>query len=74
MRGYAGVKRRDLFLWMHPLCVHCEGNGLTTVATEVDHIVALNQGGEDEWNNLQGLCHECHAKKTAEEAREARSR
>jgi len=40
------------------------------VATEVDHIVPLSQGGPDEWDNLQGLCHDCHAAKTAREMRE----
>lgn len=39
------------------------------VATEVDHIIPLHQGGLDEWENLQGLCHEHHAAKTAKEMR-----
>lgn len=69
MRGRAGQSRRTLFLSRHPLCAHCSEEGKVTVATEVDHIIPLHQGGLDEWENLQGLCHEHHADKTAKEMR-----
>lgn len=36
-------------------------------ATDVDHIVPREQGGSDQWSNLQALCHSCHSKKTATE-------
>ena len=31
---------------------------------EVDHIIELQDGGKDEYNNLQALCPNCHALKT----------
>ncbi len=51
------------------MCVSCRFNGIDTVATEVDHIIELQ---DDitlayELSNLQSLCHKCHAKKTFEE-------
>jgi 5-methylcytosine-specific restriction endonuclease McrA len=39
----------------------------TTWATEVDHIKPKAQGGTDESENVQGLCHQCHSIKTATE-------
>lgn len=47
------------------LCVCCAADGRTTVATEVDHILPLHKGGTDDLENLQALCGECHARKTA---------
>jgi 5-methylcytosine-specific restriction protein A len=34
------------------------------LARELDHIVPLFKGGTDDEDNLQGLCIECHKKKT----------
>lgn len=46
-------------------CVMCGAR-----ATEVDHIIELQDGGARyALDNLQSLCHACHAKKTAEEER-----
>ena len=50
---------RDKFL-----CQECLRKGRLTVATEVDHIIPLEEGGTDEGSNLQSLCHDCHALKT----------
>lgn len=36
---------------------------------EVDHKVALVNGGEDDWLNLQLLCSPCHASKTRTDLR-----
>ena len=47
-----------------PICVACKAKGRVTVATQVDHIVALVNGGEDEHDNRQALCEECHKAKT----------
>ena len=50
-----------------PLCRICESKGIVTVSMEVDHVVPLARGGTDTRSNLQGVCVECHKKKTAEE-------
>ena len=47
-----------------PLCVMCKASGRVTLATQVDHIVALVNGGEDNHGNRQALCSECHKAKT----------
>ena len=69
-RGYDKRWRRvrDWYLARNPLCEPCFEQDRTAVATEVDHIVPLAQGGErlDE-GNLQAICRSCHAKKTARE-------
>lgn len=44
----------------------------TGKATEVDHIVNRDAGGQDTMENGQSLCHTCHAKKTAIESRKKR--
>ena len=54
-------------LYQYPLCVKCESKGRITAATEVDHVIPLHQGGTDDFDNLQALCHDCHAEKTATE-------
>lgn len=61
-RGYGAAWRviRDAYLADHPDCVSCGAP-----ATDVDHIIARRWGGTDDEENLQALCHECHAKKTA---------
>jgi 5-methylcytosine-specific restriction protein A len=56
--------RRRLFL-TNPLCVLCERAGRLSVATDLDHIVALVNGGSNDDENLQGLCAACHMDKTA---------
>lgn len=57
------IKRRD------PLCqiaVLCKGYGATT---EVDHVVSIEQGGDESDDNLQGACHADHSRKTSMEQR-----
>ena len=53
----------------HPLCVTCEEEGRTALATELDHIIPLWEGGHESEANRQGLCEDCHKAKTAEEAK-----
>lgn len=45
--------------------MHCQARGITRPAIEVDHVIALCNGGADDDSNLQGLCHDCHTAKTA---------
>ncbi|MGB7479864.1 MAG: HNH endonuclease signature motif containing protein [Burkholderiaceae bacterium] len=45
-----------------PLCRHCYAYGRVNFATDVDHID--NDASNNDRNNLQALCHECHSRKT----------
>jgi 5-methylcytosine-specific restriction enzyme A len=48
----------------NPLCEYCPAGRLTP-ATEVDHVVAIENGGSPTaWANLRATCHECHSRKT----------
>ena len=58
---------RTRTLLANPLCVHCSTKGRLTPAVEVDHITPIHKGGTDDDSNRQGLCHDCHADKTAAE-------
>ena len=42
------------------MCAMCK----VAAATELDHIVALSNGGTNDEDNLQGLCAACHEIKT----------
>lgn len=53
-----------------PLCRTCVTNKRITLATEVDHIKPLWEGGlEYDRDNLQSQCSPCHIIKTTEEAK-----
>ena len=61
--------RAELFA-RDPLCADCRRQGRVTLATQRDHILALEEGGQDVEANVQGLCIACHdAKSEAERAR-----
>lgn len=56
-----------------PLCAECQRAGRVTLATQRDHIVPLEEGGQDAADNVQGLCAACHeVKSQAERARGVR--
>lgn len=61
------IKARD------PIC-RIQGPRCTQVSTEVDHVLPVHLGGTHEDDNLQGVCHNDHAAKTAAEAAAARPR
>lgn len=73
-RGYGSKwrKLRDMHLRREPFCRMCRAEGRRTPATMVDHIKPLSQGGDNNWENLQALCHSCHMKKTAAETKTKR--
>jgi len=51
-----------------PLCRHCHARGIIELATDVDHIVPIANGGAPlDQSNLQSLCHLCHTRKTNSE-------
>lgn len=67
IRGRKRQEIRARVLRANPLCVMCEVKGIVTIATEVDHIIALTNGGVEDANddsNRQGLCGPCHVEKT----------
>lgn len=53
------------------MCVHCRLRGVDTIATEVDHIIEIQDDVTlaYELSNLQSLCRSCHMKKTAKEVK-----
>ena len=52
------IRQRD------PICKICN-NRLSQVA---DHIIPISQGGDKyDMDNLQGVCHKCHNKKSQSE-------
>lgn len=51
---------RAVVLSEEPLCRPCTTRGRVTASAEVDHILALEDGGTDDRENLQGICEECH--------------
>lgn len=57
----------EQFRIQNPLCEHCQSIGRLEPAREVDHIIPFQSHDDPlrlDWNNLQGLCRTCHAKKT----------
>lgn len=67
IRGRALQRIRGRTLSLNPLCVSCQAMGIVSIATQVDHIVALVNGGTDTQDNRQGLCDECHRLKTSDD-------
>jgi hypothetical protein len=43
-------------------CLHC--NSILDYTYEIDHKIPLYKGGNNDINNLQALCRNCHGKKT----------
>ena len=66
---YRWQKTRKGYLESHPLCVHCQAEGRTTAANEVDHIVPIQIAPMRKYDrtNWQALCKSCHSKKTAKD-------
>lgn len=60
---------RDQVLAEEPICKLCDAKDRVSLATEVDHIKPLWDGGlEFDRANTQPLCCDCHIIKTSEEA------
>lgn len=72
-RGYSyrWQKYAKGYLAAHPICLHCEQAGRSTLASLVDHIIPVLSGESDPnfWpaSNHQPLCRRCHARKTAKD-------
>jgi len=65
--------RAELFA-NEPLCAECIKHGRIRLATQRDHVLSLEENGEDIASNTQGLCDECHAAKTKRESARGRTR
>lgn len=72
LTGRHGQKRRKRILLAEPLCRMCASSGRITAAVEVDHIIALRNGGADTDSNLQSLCRACHLSKTLDDMGQTR--
>ena len=69
-RGVASerILKRDGYMCQCPEC-----KGMKRIATEVDHIIPLSQGGADDDSNLMAIAgYPCHARKTARESAASR--
>ncbi len=70
-RGYGRKwqKRKTIYLFKNPLCKLCGDAGLVAAAKCVDHIIPSTPDRPGFWDpdNWQGLCTQCHSKKTATE-------
>ena len=64
IRGRRLQRIRHQHFMQDPLCVACKAKGLVTIASQLDHIQALVNGGTDTPDNRQGLCVPCHEAKT----------
>ena len=65
-RGYGyqwRKKLRPMVLRRRPICAT---PGCNRPSEEVDHIVPRSRGGDDSFENLQGLCKMCHSRKTVQ--------
>lgn len=64
---------RLAFLRQYPLCVDCEADGRVTLATVVDHIRPMSDGGAP-WDpvNHAGRCDHHHQVKRGRERQQAR--
>ena len=69
MNSRAWRRLRREYLALHPVCEDCEASGITTVATEVHHVIPVESaaGRPDDMqalaldaSNLRALCHACH--------------
>lgn len=58
------VLKRDNYLCQ---CKRCKKSGIMRPATEVDHILPVEHGGSDDYDNLQAINSVCHKLKTAED-------
>lgn len=70
IRGRKLQEFRDWYLRQHPLCAKCSTDQRPVQATQLDHKVALVNGGKDfneDPGQAQGLCDDCHKEKTAED-------
>ena len=62
-RSVSETKKKYIAASQNWLCKDC--NKQLPAWFEVDHVIALHNGGTNEVHNLVALCRDCHGKKTA---------
>lgn len=68
-------RKRDLQLKRCPLCVYCQQQGRTTLATVVDHVIPHRGDRHLFWQGeLQSLCVEHHSSSKQSEERRGYAR
>lgn len=72
-RGVPTRLRRRVLARDHGRC-QMRGPDCSGVATVVDHIQPVAEGGTDDLENLQSACDPCHDPKTQTEAKRAREK
>src|SRR3954463_15474730 len=72
IRGRRLQRLRARLFDTQPLCVACQAEGRTTIATIRDHVLTLEAGGTDTEDNVQPLCAEHHDLKTQRESARGR--
>lgn len=74
IRGRRLQRIRQRLFDRSPLCVQCQKQGRTTIATIRDHVIPLAEGGVDDETNEQALCQMCSDVKTANESKRGQAR
>jgi 5-methylcytosine-specific restriction protein A len=64
--GWEQIKKR-IAIRDKGLCKPCARRGVVTSYSQVDHKVALANGGTHDDSNLECICTPCHDKKTAQD-------
>lgn len=64
MRQRKQLILKDEIVFLSPHCRLCEEDLKNNSIPQVDHIIALVDGGSNEIQNLQILCKKCHELKT----------
>lgn len=60
---------RRAYLILNPFCEYCAAAGVSSVATEVDHLIEIEAGGSlTSHHNFVSTCGRCHAKKSGKAA------
>jgi len=59
----SNVERNKIAFKQKWTCAMCRQ--LLPPTFEIDHIIALCNGGKDQTGNMQALCNNCHAAKTS---------
>lgn len=70
------LRLRKIKLSIDPLCQSCKRNNRITPATQVHHIISLNEDYSYrlDYDNLESICDKCHFDETMKEIREKKNK